>query len=318
MKQDYRLGTIRKRSDLRSIWPNEASSFTPWLSQRLEQLSEALGLDLELEGTEQPVGNFSVDILARDLSRNRTVVIENQLEASDHIHLGQLLTYASGLDAETVIWIVKQLRPEHRQALDWLNQHTDDDLEFFAVSIELLQIDDSLLAPHFKLEVTPNEWRKSAIRSKSSASSSDKSESYRLFFQELIDVLREQHKFTNARRGQAQNFYNFASGFSGINYSASFNRGGMVRAELYISTPSADKNTDIFESLMLDEDAINEEFGSNLTWDAIDGRKACRVYISHTGDIDVEDEKRQSLIDFFVENLMRLKLVFEHRLQNVV
>ena len=143
---DIDLASI-DRVDLREVWPHEADDFTPWLAENISRLGEALGLDLELQDTEAAVGGYSLDVLATDLNRNRTVVIENQLESTDHNHLGQLLTYAAGLDASVVVWITKEFRDEHRQALDWLNQHTDDETEFFGVAVEAWKIDGSRPAP---------------------------------------------------------------------------------------------------------------------------------------------------------------------------
>ena len=145
-----------KSVDLREGWPNEAQDFTPWLEQHISLLGDALGLELEVQEREAPVGGFSLDLLARDLGRNKTVVIENQLTATDHVHLGQVLTYGAGFDAGAVIWLAKTFRDEHRQAIDWLNQHTGEGVEFFGVEIQLLKIDESKLAPNFKLVATPN------------------------------------------------------------------------------------------------------------------------------------------------------------------
>ncbi len=131
------LGQIN-HVDPRTVWQHEASAFTPWLSENLDRLSEALGLELELTEVEAPVGSFSLDLLAKDLSRDRVVIIENQLEGTDHDHLGKLLTYASGYDASVVVWIATQIRDEHRQAMDWLNSRTDSETEFFAVLLEVL------------------------------------------------------------------------------------------------------------------------------------------------------------------------------------
>ena len=109
------LGTI-ERVDIREIWPNEAADFTPWLAENLATLGKALGLDLEFQAQEAPVGGYSLDILARDVQSGRPVVIENQLGQTDHTHLGQLLTYAAGFDANVIVWIAKEFRDEHRQA----------------------------------------------------------------------------------------------------------------------------------------------------------------------------------------------------------
>ena len=133
------LGKIERIDDLRTIWKNEARDFTGWLAEddNLALLSEAIGIDLELEERESSVGSFSVDLFASEEGTSRKVIIENQLEDTNHDHLGKVITYAAGKDASVVIWIVKRARDEHRQAVEWLNQHTDEDIGFFLVEIEL-------------------------------------------------------------------------------------------------------------------------------------------------------------------------------------
>ena len=157
------LATIQ-RVDLRGVWSSEAADFTPWLAENIGKLGEALGMELEVEAQEAPVGGFALDILARDPENNRQVVIENQLGATDHTHLGQLLTYAAGFDANVIVWIARNFRDEHRGALDLLNRRTGEDTEFFGIEVELWRIDDSRPAPNFKLVATPNEWRKQTVQ----------------------------------------------------------------------------------------------------------------------------------------------------------
>src|SRR5512137_367401 len=129
-----------KPVDIREIWPNEATDFTPWLVENIDRLGQALGMEIEVQEREADVGDFSLDIMAKDLGTGRTVVIENQLTETDHDHLGKLLTYAGGFDAGVLVWIAKELRDEHRRALEWLNEH---DVHSFGVVIEVLRIDDS-------------------------------------------------------------------------------------------------------------------------------------------------------------------------------
>ena len=180
------LGRIEK-IDLREAWPNEAEDFTPWLSEQgLDELGEALGLELEMQSREAPVGSFALDMLCTESGTNRTVIIENQLGQTDHDHLGKLLTYAGGCDANVIVWIAKEFRDEHRQALELLNQRTGEDTEFFGVVIELWKIGDSHPAPHFKMVVVPNEWI-----IKTFPTGTERSRRYREFFQELIDSLIE-------------------------------------------------------------------------------------------------------------------------------
>ena len=157
-----KLGKITRITDLRSIWPHEANDFTKWLADEhnLANLGEEIGIELELEERESSVDNFNVDLYAKEEGTGRKVIIENQLEETDHDHLGKLITYASGKGAEVVVWVVKRARDEHRQAIEWLNQHTDTDLGFFLVEIELWQIDDSAIAPKFSVIKRPNDWGK--------------------------------------------------------------------------------------------------------------------------------------------------------------
>ena len=213
-----------EKVDLRKIWPHEAQDFTPWLAENINELSEELGMDLELQEQEAPVGGYSLDILAHDLGSNRPVIIENQLEGTNHDHLGKLLTYASGYDANVVVWIAREFRDEHRQAMDWLNQRTDENTEFFGVIVELWKIDNSRPAVNFNLVSTPNEWLKENMsgKSQSGIATSERGERYRIFFQDLIDTLREEYKFTAARKAPPTNTRDFTSGHSGVSYTTIF------------------------------------------------------------------------------------------------
>jgi hypothetical protein len=317
MAEQPSLGAL-KRLDVRNVWPNEAKDFTPWLAQNLSALAEVVGMDLELQGQETPVGAFSLDVLAHDLGRDRLVVIENQLEPTDHDHLGKLLTYAAGHDAGAMIWIAKEIRDEHRQALDWLNQHTDGNIEFYAVVVEIVQIDDSRPACSFKLVAFPNEWRKSAIESKEGGAPSERREAYRVFFQDLLDQLREKHRFTGARAGQPQNWYAFASGTSGITYGFSFALQGQVRADIYIDRGDADQNKAVFDALYASRDIIEREFGEPLQWERLDDRRASRIAVYRTGSIDSDTQSLQEIKAWAIERLLRLKKVFGSRLGAVV
>jgi hypothetical protein len=162
---DQPLGRL-ERVELRDIWVSEATSFTLWLAraENLSVLGEALNIDLELEAQERAVGPFRADLLCKDISNDRWVLIENQLERTDHTHLSQLLTYASGLDAVTIVWIAARFTEEHRSTLDWLNKITDESFRFFGLEVELWKIGSSPAAPKFNIVSKPNEWSQSVAR----------------------------------------------------------------------------------------------------------------------------------------------------------
>lgn len=147
-----------ERLDIREVWPGEATHFTPWLAGNLDILSEALGLDLELVEVEKTIGSFSLDILAREVEEGYPVVIENQLEWSDHSHLGQLLTYVAGCNAGAAVWISPWIRPEHRQAINRLNQVSDGKIQFYGVEVRAIKIGDSPPAPDFRPVAVPDDW----------------------------------------------------------------------------------------------------------------------------------------------------------------
>ena len=144
--------------DLRQAWPNEARSFTPWLADNLDRLADVIGITLDLESREVEVGRFAADLLARNPQDGSLVLIENQLEGSDHSHLGQILTYLAGLEAKTIIWIAREFDDAHRSAVNWLNEHTTDPFAFFAVRLRVVRIGDSPMAPVFEVVVQANEW----------------------------------------------------------------------------------------------------------------------------------------------------------------
>ena len=179
-----------ERVDARTVWAHEERDFTPWLLAHADYLGEALGIDLEMEAAEHRVGPFELDLLGRDLANGAVLIAENQLAPTDHGHLGQLLTYAAGTDAGTIIWIATHVGEQHRQAIDWLNQRTDEETSFWAVELELLRIGTSVPAPHFKVVAAPNEWQKSARKiGQAAKSGGGKAVLYAAFWPKLIERL---------------------------------------------------------------------------------------------------------------------------------
>src|SRR3989339_1840861 len=189
------LGRL-EQVDLRNIWSSESEQFTPWLAQEenLKLLGNAIGIELELEAQEKNVGPFRADILCKDTATDHWVLIENQLEKTDHIHLGQLLTYASGLKAVSIVWLARKFTEEHRAALDWLNEITDDQFNFFGLEVELWRIGDSPIAPKFNIVSKPNDWSKTVAvgaREVKTTGLSDKKILQRDFWVAFTDYVRE-------------------------------------------------------------------------------------------------------------------------------
>lgn len=306
------FGQIHK-VPLREIWKHEAQDFTPWLAENISVLGDVIGLELELIKEEASVGDFSLDILAKDLGSTKHVIIENQFCKTDHDHLGKLLTYAAGFDASFVIWVAEVIREEHRQALEWLNDRTDNETQFFALVIEVIKIDDSKPAYNLKPVVFPNEWHKSKSKNQTSQQISLKGERYKSYFQNLIDELREEYRFTSARAGQPQNWYSFASGKSGINYGANFCQGDKVRTELYIDLGNAEENEALLNYLLQSKQEIEEKFGSPLSWEPIDGKRATRIAIYKPGSIFMENELI-SIKQWHIHNLLKFREVFSNLL----
>lgn len=302
------------RVDPRTVWQHEAHDFTPWLVENIDMLGEVLGIELEVVDREAEVGDFSLDILARDLGRDRLVAIENQLEPTNHTHLGQLITYAAGLEASVVIWVSREFRDEHRQALDWLNRGDGATTEYFGVVLELLQVDDSKPAVNFRLVASPNNWSRQSKRSPGVEEVSGKRASYQEFFQALIDELREKHRFTNAKAGQPQSWYSFSSGTRGFTYGMSFAQSGELRTEIYIDQKDGSKNKAAFDALVASKDDIERAFGEPLRWERLDTRRACRIACYTTGSIEDSVEQQEQYRKWAVERLLRFKRVFGPRL----
>ena len=313
MTTSRNLGT-RKKVELREVWPDEARDFTPWLAENLSELGDALGLDLELQQPEAPVGGYSLDILAHDMENDKPIVIENQLESTDHTHLGQLLTYAAGFDANVAIWIAKEFRDEHREALDLLNHRTGEDTQFFGVEVELWKIDDSRPAVNFKLVATPNEWQKQTV-SNARAAVSERGDRYRAFFQKFVEALREEHNITNVRTG---------NGFlsirlqQGVSYAAAFGHDKRVRVEVFINNRDRDWNKNLFNKVLEHQESIESELGESLEWDRLDDYRRSRISLVSNGSIDDDEETLEEIRNWMAEKLLDFKRVFGPRLDELV
>ena len=317
------LARIERVSDLRATWPNEAQHFTPWLAENIAELGEALGMDLELQQTEASVGGYSLDILATDLNGSRPVIIENQLEITDHTHLGQLLTYASGFDAGVVVWVTREFRDEHRQALDWLNQRTGEDTQFFGVEVELWRIGDSPPAPHFKLAATPNGWRKSKINSLASNLITPRQQQNIDFRQSLIDTLRRDYGINPRAQNRPvpATWLVIEYPIRSVRYVAIWHRGrpgmemviergglegGLWTQRMY---EALEKQRTEIESSLSDTN-VDESFN----WEPSQDGKRSRIAIYKSGNFYNDTESLDELREWMIAKLLKFRAVFGPRL----
>lgn len=270
-------------------------------------------MELELIDSEVSAGNFSADIVAKDIATNKNVIIENQFGNTDHRHLGQLLTCAAILNANAIVWIAETIRIEHKTAIDFLNNNLKESLFFYAVEVSVIQIDDSKPAYVFNTISKPS--IKDSIPTKSGEISENK-ERYRSFFQSLIDVLRDEHKFTNAKVGQPQNWYTFSSDNSKTyKYSISFALGNRIRAEVYIDTGDKERNENLFENLILQKKDIEKQFDNKFEWEKLETKRACRIAIYKDGSIDDESEYLETVKDWSITCLLKMKNILPKYIQ---
>jgi hypothetical protein len=304
-----------ERVPLREAWKHEANDFTPWLAEEenLNMLADALGLpDLELVATEHWVGEFKLDILCT--SGDDQVIIENQLEKTNHSHLGQLLTYAAGTGAKKVIWVAETFRPEHVAALEFLNEHTTEALSFFAVEVELWRIGDSPLAPNFEVVAKPNDWAKTGREQTRAASNATPAKQRQLkLWTELLAKLAAEAPQIKPQKPRPQHWLNNAIGRAGfrLNPTAS-HRDNRLGVEIYIDHAEPKR---MFQALLAQRSHIEQSLGFALDWQELPDAQACRI-ATWRQDSPIEDEAQWAeYLDWFVHRLVRMNAVFRPVIQ---
>ncbi|MFW2176689.1 MULTISPECIES: DUF4268 domain-containing protein [unclassified Moraxella] len=288
------LGRLEKL-DLRDYWQKEATDFTPWLAknENIQLLSEVIGIELEVLSQEEKVGAFSADILCRDTINDHYVLIENQLERTDHTHLGQLMTYAAGLDAVTIIWIAQKFTEEHRAALDWLNRITDETFNFFGIEIELYKIGDSLPAPMFNMISQPNDWAKFIKKTTSNQMVTETKILQQQYWQAVKDYFESTNSPIRMQNPLPQHWTNIAIGRSYFNISFTVSsRDNSLGIWLNIMGNNAKENFDRLAEVA--QAKSYEAVDKNLIWDRLNNRKGCVVTLKTNGDfLNIADRPNQ-------------------------
>ena len=261
--------------DIRELWKHEQYDFSEWLAKKenIENLNEILGLTLVDISKETYVGSYRCDLFARDEATGTKVIIENQLEISNHDHLGKIITYASGLDAKVVVWIVTKAREEHRSAIEWLNNNTNSNVNFFLIEIHAYKIGNSDKAPMFKVVEQPNDFIKNN-KSSNNEESMNKSQSQRIeFWSQFNDVVIERGKPFNTRKPTTDHWYNIAIGTSEAHIDITLvNKDSLIGVELYITN-----NKELFDKLYERKEDIENDLGFKLDWRRLDNSKASRI-----------------------------------------
>jgi hypothetical protein len=291
----------------REVWAHEAYNFTPWVLRNVDVLSDLLGMDLVLDVAEHPVGDFSLDILGRDLADDSVVIVENQLAQSDHLHLGQILTYAAGTNPKTIVWIATGFRPEHRAALDWLNEHTDPDTRFFGVEIEVVRIGDSAPAPNFRLVAEPNDWEKHIKAAASAGAMAEGSGPYWDFWEQFrARVVDEHPDWKVPKKSRTSAWSDVGTGTSGTALTSRFTRDGL-RLELIFKALDPAVNVARFEALHAKKDQFEQVLGESATWDEMTGKQIARVYVTSPFDGVKDIDQWPAMMDWLMDQHARFK-----------
>lgn len=302
-----KLGKLEE-VDIRKVWPHEQYDFSKWLAteENIKELGDALNLSLTDVETEKFVGNYRCDILCKDEITGKMVLIENQLEPTNHDHLGKIITYASGLDAAVVVWIVASARDEHASAIEWLNKHTDDEISFFLLEVHAYKIGDSDPAPQFKIIEQPNDFVK-IVKAVSKNTDMNESQKNRLeFWTQFNEVVDSKGKPFNKRKATTDHWYNVAIGSSDASISIDLvNKEHKIRVSLWISD-----NKDIFDALLQRKDEIEEALGFALEWNRLDNKKASYICTYIKGLDFKKQDNYPMLMEQIIDLALKMRNVF--------
>lgn len=299
-----KLGKL-KEVDIRKVWAHEQYDFSKWLAseENIKELGDVLNLSLTDIETEKFVGSYRCDIICKDELTGKSVLIENQLEPTNHDHLGKIITYASGLDASVVVWVVTNAREEHASAIEWLNKHTTQDVDFFLLEVHAYTIGDSAPAPMFKVIEQPNDFAKSVKAIVSGGELSD-SQAKRLEFWNLLnEALDQSGRPFNKHKASTDHWYNVAVGSSQCYISIELvNKERFIRVGIWIPD-----NKELYDSFYANKERIENAFGEELTWYRLDDKKASGFSIRIPGLNFSKQDNYPELIQKVIEKTVKLR-----------
>ena len=310
---DAEIGTLDQVS-VRDVWRKEDKDFTPWLAENVDLISDALGMDLELEGQEVPVGGYSADLVLNDISTDSRVVVENMYGSTDHDHIGKLITYAAGLSASYAVLLAETFRPEHCTALNWLNSISSDERGFFGLSLEIWRIGHSSPAPRLRVDVRPDNWSKS-VRATKSRSENERAVLLRRFWGEMRSSFRQDNGDWALKGEPPSRSWMVLKRRGGIAFTlAFFGRGANrhLRAEAFIRSGTAASSAELYATLEARRGEIEASFGEEPGWEPIVHRIGSRVSTHCPEPMSQQDEYLwPQARDWAVPTLGRLRAAIE-------
>lgn len=298
-----------KRVPLRKVWKHEQYEFSTWLSddENIAELSNALELSLTDVETEKPVGNYRCDILCKDQITGKTVLIENQLKPTNHDHLGKIITYASGLNASVIIWIVESARDEHASAIEWLNKHTDGEISFFLIEVHVYQIGNSAPAPMFKIIQQPNDFVNNIKAIEKSNTMNESMARRAEFWTRFNEILTKKGPLFNKRKVTTDHWYNVSVGSSKCNIQIDLvNKYNFIRINMIVL-----ESKEQYDNFLKHKTEIENSIGYPLTWNDGKGKKQFSIYTSIEG-LDFNNKTNYDLlIEECISKVVEFKKAFE-------
>lgn len=310
------VGKLRKLnlSEIKSIWPHEEKDLSPWIAENVDSLNEALNLQIEIENKEEYVHNFRLDLAGTDNFSQMPVIIENQFGKSDHDHLGKLITYSAAKEAGIMVWIANEIQIAHRNAVDWLNKISPQDMTFYGVELEVFQIDDSLPAPHFRIVAGPPASKRKTV---ASGEVSPRNKQYEGFFNRLrSNILKIHPNFTRAK-ALPQSWWSLGVGRSGFSLAFAFTNDSKFRTEIYIDVGKKEQNESALLGLKENREIIEDKIGEQLVWDPLPERRACRLYTAIDGTIDDSDARLTEITEWASPLAIKFREAFGDQIKKI-
>jgi len=312
-EENNNIGKIKK-VPLRELWKREDSNFTKWLEENIDYLTDVIGFDISIESREENVGPFSVDLYGEDNEGNK-LIIENQLEKTDHKHLGQIITYLTNLEAKTAIWISSEPIEEHKKAIDWLNETTPDDISFYLIQLEAIKIgDEPMAAPLFTIIKRPSTKIKQIGAEKKEYA--QRHIIRKEFWSQFINEINKTNSMCNNVSPGTENWLPIAIGMGGVSINIVISK-KYARSEIYINRGTKEENKRIFDQLFAQKENIESDFGNNLIWERMEDNVTSRIK-NQLNEVDVSNKDDWEKMNIFlIDSAVRMDKAFRKHISKI-